>query len=46
MGPIEGKTYSAGYMAPAKTFGIEREDPLGRTAQLYPLRLGQGRRLY
>ena len=28
MGPIEGKTYSAGYMAPAKTFGIEREDRL------------------
>jgi hypothetical protein len=28
MGPIEGKTYQAGYMAPAKTFGIEREDRL------------------
>ena len=28
MGPIEGKTYSAGYMAPAKAFGIEREDRL------------------
>jgi len=28
MGPIEGKTYSAGYMAPAKSFGIEREDRL------------------
>jgi mono/diheme cytochrome c family protein len=28
MGPIEGETYSAGYMAPAKTFGIEREDRL------------------
>ena len=28
MGPIDGKTYQAGYMAPAKTFGIEREDRL------------------
>ena len=28
MGPIQGKTYQAGYMAPAKTFGIEREDRL------------------
>ena len=28
MGPIEGKNYSAGYMAPAKVFGIEREDRL------------------
>ena len=28
IGPIEGKTYQAGYMAPAKTFGIEREDRL------------------
>ena len=28
MGPIEGKNYSAGYMAPAKAFGIEREDRL------------------
>ena len=28
LGPIEGKTYQAGYMAPAKTFGIEREDRL------------------
>jgi mono/diheme cytochrome c family protein len=28
MGPIEGKNYSAGYMAPAKTFGIERDDRL------------------
>ena len=28
MGPIKGKTYLAGYMAPAKTFGIEREDRL------------------
>ena len=28
MGPIEGKTYQSGYMAPAKTFGIEREDRL------------------
>ena len=25
MGPIDGKNYSAGYMAPAKAFGIERE---------------------
>jgi hypothetical protein len=28
LGPIDGKTYQAGYMAPAKTFGIEREDRL------------------
>ena len=28
MGPIDGKNYSAGYMAPAKAFGIEREDRL------------------
>ena len=28
MGPIKGKTYLAGYMAPAKTFGIEREERL------------------
>ena len=28
IGPIDGKTYQAGYMAPAKTFGIEREDRL------------------
>jgi type 1 glutamine amidotransferase/mono/diheme cytochrome c family protein/glucose/arabinose dehydrogenase len=28
IGPIEGKTYQAGYMAPTKTFGIEREDRL------------------
>ena len=27
-GPHRGKTYQAGYMAPAKTFGIEREDRL------------------
>jgi putative membrane-bound dehydrogenase-like protein len=28
MGPIDGKNYSAGYMAPAKSFGIERDDRL------------------
>ena len=28
MGPIEGKNFPAGYMAPAKVFGIEREDRL------------------
>ena len=28
MGPIDEKNYSAGYMAPAKAFGIEREDRL------------------
>ena len=28
LGPIDGKNYQAGYMAPAKTFGIEREDRL------------------
>ena len=28
MGPIDGENYSAGYMAPAKAFGIEREDRL------------------
>ena len=28
MGPIDGRNYSAGYMAPAKAFGIEREDRL------------------
>ena len=28
MGPIEGKNYAAGYMAPAKALGIEREDRL------------------
>lgn len=28
MGPIEGKNYTAGYMAPAKALGIEREDRL------------------
>ncbi len=28
MGPIEGQTYQAGYMAPAKAMGIERDDRL------------------
>jgi mono/diheme cytochrome c family protein len=42
IGPIDGKTYQAGYMAPAKTFGIEREDRLAELLSYIRYAWGKG----
>lgn len=41
MGPLDGKTYQAGFMAPAEALGITRDDRLAETLSFIRYAWGQ-----